>query len=206
MGNSIRVELFCVCLEQLAGARYFVGVKEFSDCEPIPECERFEKPGGQRRRRKAGARARASASPPGDTTSSDPDSTGESIVSSNSDDSDAAGPEAQTTTMLETSDEAIHLALVHLMRLMSLASPMGSACCPFHSRIARLRRGLRNLNMRGCVARFKAHRALQCEFCGLLALAEAAEADSAQGCSARCFACEAVVSAEGAGSATLIPL
>lgn len=38
LGNHIRVELFCVTVQSLVQRRFFVGIREFSDHTPLPEC------------------------------------------------------------------------------------------------------------------------------------------------------------------------
>lgn len=44
LGNLIRAELFCVQVQQLSGKTHFVGIREFSDCAPLPEFKRFGAP------------------------------------------------------------------------------------------------------------------------------------------------------------------
>jgi len=208
MGGLIRVELFCVRVQQLVGARHLVGIREFSDCAPIPEFKRFE-----------GARRRG-AEPTGDASNgaggedsavsaseADSDSAVSGSVtdeSQSADESTAAaapqrkrrpsarsGDDAAPSDHLETSDQAIKLALVRVMRMCRVRGPARRHdCCPFHATAARLRKCLRDLSHQRCLPRFKAPHTVQCGICGLMA------EDAGPPRDALCFACVEPLSAD----------
>jgi len=174
LGNLIPVELFCVRMQPFLGKAHLIGIREFTDCMPIPECKRFD---GKRVRRQR------AASPASD-----------------------AGSAATGGSSDETVDEGIQLAIVNLMRMLSVSSSsedfptrldcssFESECCPFHARIARVRRCVRRLSTRACLPRFKSITAPQCSLCGLLVRLP----DSMASGGACCFACGSRVEACGA--------
>jgi len=236
-GNLIHVELFCVRVPQQVGVRCFVGIREFSDSAPLPECRTFTRARGSRRRPRmrgaassSGAKQRPSSDPTHsvpelcrDTDSSDsdsarsgsddkpsslgsppsPTSSGEAPDHREHDD-DARGGSGTSqlsrgaSVALKTSEQAIHLAVVRLMRMLSLPSPKKHDCCPFHSRISWLKSSLRSLGDRQCVPRFGSTRAAQCGMCGMLA-----DSDAAKLCrDVSCFACGATIPSRRARATT----
>jgi len=189
LGNMLRVELFCVQVQHVLKTTHFIGIREFSDCALLPEFKRFDAAARGGRRAfpvTTPATSRGTASDSGSDRSG---GTAEQPASPQPSAS-AEGPGG----LLETSDEAIQMALVRTMRMLCVSgrseavAPIFSGdsqedCCAFHARVASLRGCVRSLGLRPCVRRFKCYDWSQCEVCGMLA-----EAPSV-GSATRCFAC-----------------
>jgi len=200
MGNMIRVELFCVQVPRLVGRSHYVGIREFSDFAPIPECRRFESKSRSRRARSGTATAEDASQPPGadgadgeDGSGSESGSGSEFAESSStwSSSMGGIGPVRGGGAMVqvETSDVAMQLALVRLMRMCSEprrgadSVATGDRCCPYHGRVARLSASLDTLHNMACVRNFRAKAIAQCGMCGLLV------DEPPSGTRLRCFAC-----------------
>mmetsp|Transcript_68762 Transcript_68762/g.199486 ORF Transcript_68762/g.199486 Transcript_68762/m.199486 type:complete len:552 (-) Transcript_68762:54-1709(-) len=191
LGNLIPVELFCVQVQQVVGRTHFVGIREFTDFAPIPECKRFDTATiGHRRhfaRRDDGVLQPSAHVPVWGRSPS--------MTSPTPSESQSRGGAAE-----ETIDEGIQLALVRLMRLLSVSSMRGDRmaqidsgstendCCPYHARVARIRACTRNLSARPCFPKFKSIVAPQCGMCGLLV-----EPPKCGRGHAQCFACDTLL-------------
>jgi len=207
LGNAIRVELFCVQVLTLVARSHYVGIREFSDYAPIPECRTFDKKTGRSKNRrsqravaetpKRGTPADASVSPLGrgervDRVGAPNDAGCTSSSSGSSSDSEQSGPSISPSPFrggmglsqgslrgkvrVQTSDVALQLALVRLMRMCSEPAGAGSgssahrsetSCCPFHSRVDLFSARLVDLRAMPCVRNFRRKSIAQCNMCGL---------------------------------------
>lgn len=205
LGNLIPVELFCVRVQHLVGTTHFVGIREFSDFAPIPECKRFGS-GPSRRQPTAAAGIGVGA------IAGVSDDAGDSATLSSSSDGSVPPPlvpDAQCSpvpsrlTMQETTNEAVQLALLRLLRMLSIGMDASNdaedsqsgewrSCCPFHTRSSWIRRAMHSLETMPCMPRLKPISSQQCSVCGLLADPAGRRASD----SGRCFACSAVITYE----------
>jgi len=205
-GNQIRVELFCVQVQQLLGTRHFVGIREFSDTAQLPEVKHILARGRGRRRQQAMRAARGAPCSEGATPPASPDdgpgppTEGSSDVSSSSEvlEQPPEGPQTlppMCRALQETTPEAIQMVMARLIQMVHIQPPSGTGavvrcksgessegCCPLHARIAFIHRCVRKLSRRPCVRNLKEVDRLQCELCGLLSEPSAAART-------QCFAC-----------------
>lgn len=170
-GDVIHVEMFCVQVSTLVARSHYVGIREFSDYACIPECRTFDKKKVHSRSRrgdqalagpKEGTPADTSTLPSGDLgrdNRADDIRSTSSASSRSSSSSEGSGPSLPTSPVsgglglgqslyrvrskVQTSDVALQLALVRLMRMCSepacsrlvgsssSACPSERPCCPF---------------------------------------------------------------------------